>query len=179
MKSLLLSFCFALSLSAADPAVREVKAVYLLPMAYGLDQYLASKLTSEGVVQVVTDPLKADAVITDKVGQALERKMQDLYAPKPEPPKEEKKDEAKSEKTKKDEAKKDIAKQEETAAQARVGTSSWGRGRGTVFIVQRATGNVIWSTTARPKDSSAPSVIKLAGQIAARIKKDRTEVTKP
>ena len=59
------------SASAGD--FRSVKTVYLLPMANGLDQYLASRLTSESVFQVVTDPKKADAVLTDHVGEGFEQ----------------------------------------------------------------------------------------------------------
>ena len=58
---------------------------------------------------------------------------------------------------------------------ARVGTSSWGRGRGSIFLVQRSTGNVIWSTEGQPKDSSSPEVRKTAAKITAQLKKDRTE----
>ena len=174
MKFLPAFFC-ATILWAVDPAVREVKAVYLLPMSSGLDQFLASRLTSEGVVQVVTDPLKADAVLTDKVGEALERKMHELYDPKPEPPKPDPaKEDKKDEKTKENETK-DSVKAAETAKMARVGTSSWGRGRGSIFLVQRSTGNVIWSTAGQPKDSSSPEVRKTAAKITAQLKKDRTE----
>ena len=175
MKFLLALFCVT-SLWAADPAVREVKAVYLLPMSNGLDQFLASRLTSEGVVQVVTDPLKADAVLTDKVGEALERKMHELYDPKPEPPKPDPaKDEKKDEKTKESKA----AKVTESAQMARAGNSSWGRGRGSIFLVQRSTGNVIWSTVGQPKDSSAPQVRKTAAKITAQLKKDRAVAPTP
>jgi len=188
MKFLPALFC-ATSLWAADPAVREVKAVYLLPMSSGLDQFLASRLTSEGVVQVVTDPLKADAVLTDKVGEALERKMHELYDPKPEPPtpdlaKDEKaKDEKAKDEKAKDEKKDEITKEKESqdpakvaeaARMARAGQSSWGRGRGSIFLVQRSTGNVIWSTEGQPKDSSSPQVRKTAAKITAQLKKDRT-----
>ena len=176
MKFLPVLFC-AMSLWAADPAVREVKAVYLLPMTNGLDQYLASQLTKSGVVQVVTDPLKADAVFTDRVGEAFERKLADLYAPKPVPkvqePEEESKDKDKKKKAKPP-SPADM-KENESVLAARVGNSSWGRGRGNIFLVQRSTGNVIWSTMGRPKDSSAPNVAKVAGKIADELKRDRTD----
>ena len=173
MKFLPALFC-AMSLWAADPAVREVKAVYLLPMTSGLDQFLASRLTSEGVVQVVTDPLKADAVLTDKVGEALERKMHELYDPKPEPPKPDPAAEAKKDEKTKEKESKDAAKAAEATRMARAGQSSWGRGRGSNFLVQRSTGNVIWSTVGQPKDSSTPEVRKTAAKITAQLKKDRT-----
>jgi hypothetical protein len=175
MKFLPVLFC-AMSVWAADPAVREVKAVYLLPMTNGLDQYLASQLTKSGVVQVVTDPLKADAVFTDRVGEAFERKLADLYAPKPVPKVEE--PEAAEDKDKKKKAKPASPadmKENESVMAARVGSSSWGRGRGNIFLVQRSTGNVIWSTMGRPKDSSAENVAKVAGKISEELKRDRAE----
>ncbi len=174
MKFLLVLFS-ALSLWAADPAVREVKAVYLLPMTNGLDQYLASHLTKAGVVQVVTDPLKADAVFTDRVGEAFERKLADLYAPKPVPKVEAPEVDEKDKKKKAKPASPADMKENESVLAARVGSSSWGRGRGNIFLVQRSTGNVIWSTMGRPKDSSAPNVAKVAGKIADELKRDRTD----
>ena len=42
--------------SGAD--LGEFKTVYILPMSNGLDQFLAIKLTSGSVMQVVTDPTK-------------------------------------------------------------------------------------------------------------------------
>src|SRR5678809_764458 len=56
------------TISGAHAQVFGVKTVYLLPMAGGLDQYLALQLTSGGVLQVVTDPKKADAILTDGIG---------------------------------------------------------------------------------------------------------------
>ena len=176
MKFLPMLLC-AMSLWAVDPAVREVKAVYLLPMTNGLDQYLASQLTRSGVVQVVTDPLKADAVLTDRVGEGFERKLADLYAPKPAPKPEAPPEEDKNRK-KKAEAKPlslADAKENESVLAARVGSNSWGRGRGNLFLVQRATGNVIWSTMARPKDSTPQNLGKLAGRLADQLKRDRTD----
>ena len=88
--------------AAVHPALPEVKTVYLLPMGSGLDQYLANWLTRIGRFEVVTDPAKADAIFTDRLGTAFEEKWKEMYPP-PEPPKPEPaKDEAK-----KDEAKKD------------------------------------------------------------------------
>jgi hypothetical protein len=174
MKFLPVLFC-AMSLWAADPAVREVKAVYLLPMTNGLDQYLASQLTQSGVVQVVTDPLKADAVFTDRVGEGFERKLADLYAPKPVPKPEEPEDEEKEKKKKSKPKSPADMKENESVLAARVGSSSWGRSRGNVFLVQRSTGNVIWSTMGRPKDTTPQSVAKIAGKISEELKRDRAE----
>ncbi len=61
MKCLVAVLAALLSIPAVNAEVAGVKTVYVLPMTGGLDQYLAFRLTSEGVLQVVTDPAKADA----------------------------------------------------------------------------------------------------------------------
>ncbi len=54
-------------------------------MSHGMDQYLANCLTREKVVQVSTDPLKADALLTDHLGAAFDASVKELYPePKPE-----------------------------------------------------------------------------------------------
>ena len=68
-----------LLISNTRAEVFGVKTVYVLPMAGGLDQYLALELTSAGVLQVVTDPKKADAVFTDGIGARLEDSLTELY----------------------------------------------------------------------------------------------------
>src|SRR5579871_6614586 len=69
--------------SLAGAGLSGIHAVYLLPMGGALDQYLAIRLTSEHVFQVVTDPKLADAVFTDRIGSAFEERLDDLYAPPP------------------------------------------------------------------------------------------------
>src|ERR1700731_4015913 len=60
-----------------------IKTVYLLPMFSGLDQYLAVRLTSASVLQVVVDPRNADAILTDHIGQDFEERLDGLYGAKP------------------------------------------------------------------------------------------------
>jgi hypothetical protein len=55
-----------------------VHSVSRLPLARGLDQYLADRLTNQRVFQVVTDSELADAVFTDRLGLAFENKLADL-----------------------------------------------------------------------------------------------------
>ncbi|HEY2016651.1 MAG TPA: hypothetical protein VGH38_24275, partial [Bryobacteraceae bacterium] len=93
---LFLLCCSGALLSGADLA--GVHTVYFLPMARGLDQYLANRLTSDHVLMVVTNPKLADAVFTDRIGEAFETQMDTLYPPpesekpaKKEPPKDAKK----------------------------------------------------------------------------------------
>jgi hypothetical protein len=78
MKRLPLLVLFAAS---AFAQLAGVHTVYVLPMAGGLDQYLAEWLTREHVVQVVADPKAADAVLTDRLGEAFEQKMAAIRPP--------------------------------------------------------------------------------------------------
>src|SRR5687768_12375336 len=72
---------------AADPALMNVKTVYVMPMGRGLDQYLANHLTQNRIFDVVTDPALADAVLSDRLGPAFEQAFAELYPPPPpEPP---------------------------------------------------------------------------------------------
>src|SRR5215831_4514427 len=74
----------SLAFGETGPDPRQAKTVYLLPMGNGLDQYLADRLTREGLYTVVTDPTKADAIFTDRIGQSFEQAMKELYQPPPE-----------------------------------------------------------------------------------------------
>ena len=68
---------------AADLA--GVHSVYLLPMARGMDQYLANQLTNEHVFRVVTDPKLADAIFTDHISEGFQAQLED-FSPAPKPP---------------------------------------------------------------------------------------------
>jgi hypothetical protein len=50
-----------------------------------MDQYLANRLTSLGVFQVVTDPKKADAIFTDGLGEAFEGRLAEWFPAPPVP----------------------------------------------------------------------------------------------
>jgi hypothetical protein len=144
---LLLLWLAGLTLGAG---VTDVQAVYLLPMAGGLDQYLANRLTSDGVFRVVTDPKLADAVFTDQVGAAFEQKLADLYAP-PETEDSDKADESKAVKH----------------------VSSFGRGKGTIFLVDLKSRAVIWSSYQKPSGSTPDVLNRTALHIVQQIKKQQ------
>jgi hypothetical protein len=152
-------------MAAVNPQLKQVTKVYILSMTGGMDQYLANNLTKMGVFQVVTDPLSADAIITDRLGEPFENKFKDLYPP-PEVvvPQDEKKD-----KDKKDKDKNDMT----GGQQFRV--TSFGKGKGTIFIVDRNTRNVVWSTYAPPKDTSSGELSKTAERVVRRLKDDLTD----
>jgi hypothetical protein len=132
--------------AAVNQQLKQVTTVYILGMTGGMDQYLADRLTRTSVFQVVTDPQKADAIITDRLGEPFEAKLKELYPPPPPPappapPKDEKADKDSKlvvvDKTTKD----DKDKIDDVSGIARVG--SFNRGRGNFFIVDRKSRNVL------------------------------------
>jgi len=138
---------FALPLLiGANPELLKVKSVYFLPMSNGLDQYLANHLLKNGTYVVVTDPANADAVFTDSLGPALERKLAELY------PSEEEEEEQKAESP----------------------GGNFRRGRGMVFLVERKSRQVVWSAYQLPRDTRPQSLDRSARKIAEDLKKHLT-----
>ena len=143
---------------AAD--LSQVRTIYVLTMGSGLDQYLAHRLNDRGRFQIVTDPATADAVLTDRLGPEFEAKLRELYPP-PEEPKPEKKDTE--------------AEQEEIAMEFKgspmVRSSSFSRGKGNVFLVDRRANRVLWSNYERPRNSRPDELDRVAESVAARLTK--------
>jgi len=173
MKRLLVLLgCSGALLCAGD--LSTVRSVYVMPMSRGLDQYLASRITSHGLFQVVTDPKLADAVISDRVGQALQAQLE-IISPTPKSPEEieaEKAAKEAAQDTEKDtsiaEALRETAGKLESPAQ----NSSFGRSRGNVFLVETKSRVVLWSTYDPPKTNVARDLDRTASDIVARLKKD-------
>lgn len=143
----------------------DVKTVYLMPMASGLDQHLAVALTTTGAFQVSTDPRAADAVFTDHIGAGFERSLDDLYKP-------DAKSESKpgSNTDAKGAAKKDDKTDDGYVRPPAVPLS---RSKGNIFLVDRKTHVVLWSMYATPKSTQSEDLNELAGRIAVKIQKDR------
>jgi hypothetical protein len=137
------------------------------------------------VLQVVADPAKADIVFTDQVGAALEDKLKELNPPPPDPDAE-----------KKAEKKREAAKERE-AAKAKAGDSTpapppsllgetvnkadkagtmgaYGRGKGTIFLVDVKSGQVLWSMFEKPKNSSPHELDHTAQRVVKQLKEDIT-----
>jgi len=161
MKRMKLLLFFLGSLAcAADLA--NVHKVYLMPMPRGLDQYLANRLASQHLFQVVTDPKLADAVFTDRLGEAFEIQLADFTAPKnPEPAAKPADNNAASMFT-------DTVNKVSSPAL----NSSWGRAHGTVFLVDAKSRSVVWSTYDPPRGTTAGQLDHTASDIVVRIKKD-------
>ncbi|MCC6345505.1 MAG: hypothetical protein IT166_25105 [Bryobacterales bacterium] len=145
---------------AANADLVRVKSVYMLPMSNGMDQYLANHLLAADLYVVVTDPKAADAVFTDSLGPAFERKMTELYPPeKP----------AEKEKDKDEDADKGAIRESGAPANP---ISTFRRGRGMVFLVDRTTRKVVWSVYEPPKNASSDSLDRAARKITGRLKKE-------
>lgn len=181
----LLSFSGALVWAQGLSAVHTV---YLLPMSKGLDQYLANRLTGEHVLQVVTDPKLADAVFTDRVGDSFELQWSAVVSQSTKQQAAAEKSD--KEKTGKEEPAKDAAgksAEEDTNARHPATSlldtpvnalpdlsrnSSFGRARGTIFLVNPKSHQVVWSVYEVPKNSSSSQLDRTASDIVSRLKRD-------
>ena len=139
-----------MSFSVFAAGLGDVRTVYLMPMSNGLDQYLAGQLTAGAVLQVVTDPQKADAVLTDHLGEGFEQSLADLAGAK---------------------QNSDRDKTEENGATfARSGMQGQ-RGRGNIFMVNRKSHEVLWSFYEFPKDKTPDGMKHSAVRIADKLAK--------
>jgi hypothetical protein len=170
--SLLLAGCAvvcscAVVLSGADLA--GVHTVYVLPMAHGLDQYLANTLTTEHVFAVVTDPKRADAVLTDHLGAGFEEKLDTML---PAPP--DKLEPKAAEKTGKADDKGPTSMLSETVNKLEnpASVSTVGRSKGTVFLVDTKSRQVVWSIYELPRDATSKEMDRIATAIVSRLRKD-------
>jgi hypothetical protein len=147
----LLCIVTAAAALASGAELAGYKTVYLLPMSSGLDQFLAIKLTTGAVMQVVTDPRKADVVFTDKIGSTFEEKLDELYGQKP--------------KTDDKDGKESLNSTPRIAAVS--------HGKGAIFLVDRRTRDVVWSAYVKAKSAAPDDMNHVAGEIAGRLEQDR------
>lgn len=169
MKLLLMPLVLCAAAAAFEnPQLKQVQSVYILPMGSGMDQYLANKIARQAIFHVVTDPQKADAILTDRIGESFERKLDDLYPPpKPEKPQKEKDDKSKADRN--------GTSDSDVDTKMVIPSSSFGRGKGTFFLVDRKSRAVIWSTYDRAPNNQADTLDKKADQIVGRLRRDLKE----
>jgi hypothetical protein len=109
------------------------------------------------VLQVVTDPKKADAILTDGIGARLEDSLSALYGETVN----EKRDDDKS---------------------GKAGTDSFAHpamrplsgSHGVIFLLNRTTRDVLWSTYERPKNTQPDELKHAAKNIVNRLAKTNT-----
>ena len=167
-------FTFALAASgiagharAQVPAAPGVVRVYVLPMAGGFDQYLAVWIIQDHIFQVVTDPKAADAVFTDRIGEAFEQKLSQIR-PLDTPTRDVGKD-----------AGKDAAAGNAAGKPAHVDDTAGAGGvhnsfrssiaRGTLFLVDAKSRQVIWSDYEKPVAQSDNNLNRQAERIARKL----------
>ena len=168
---------------AAEIGGSKVTTVYILPMAHGLDQHIANRLTREHVVEVVADAVRADALLTDRLGGSLEYQLEKLH-PTPKSPDESAKSESDGDKSDSDKDAGDQSdKDDKDAAKGRHAprmmaeggpprASSFGGGRGTLFLVDAHSRNVLWSVYEKPKNTSPDELDRAAKRVVTRLKQD-------
>lgn len=168
MKRLALVFsCSAALASAADLA--SVKTVYVMKMFRGMDQYLASHLISSHVFEIVADPKLADTVITDQLGDGFLAKLEELFPTpeeeKPEPPPKPKVDK---------DAEEANPFLSDTVNKLTSPPSSFsvGRSKGTIFLVDAKSRQVVWSLYDPPKSGGSSDMDRTASNIVSRLYKD-------
>jgi hypothetical protein len=155
--------------AALNPRLYDVKRVYILAMGSGMDQYLANQLTKAGIFEVVTDPKRADAIVTDSVGEPLQNKLDDLYPA------------AAAERTQPGASDGDDSKATGKGRLAdldfsggAVRTSSFGRSKGNFFVVDRSSRVVLWSIYERPKNTTPGELTKTAARVVRHLQDDLT-----
>ena len=148
-----LLFLIASTFAMAQTSLDGAKNVFLMPMPGGLDQYLALQLTQGGVLQVVTNAAKADVVLTDRVGEDFQQSLAELDH-------------------------KTAAPQSGKAGEvefARPNMRPLSRAKGTVFLVDRKSGDVLWSALEKPKGNSAGDMNSAAKKIVEELVKARAK----
>jgi hypothetical protein len=150
-------------LAAADLA--GVRSVYILRMPRGMDQYLANRLTNDHIFQVVTDPKRADALLTDQIGAMFEEQLEALL---PSPVSEKKAAPAPA--PDKDKPAGPLLPIDKETKLAPV-HSTFGSSKGTLFLVDPKSHQVLWSVYDPPKASDSKEMDRTASDIVSRLKK--------
>jgi hypothetical protein len=167
MKRIALLFCGMAALVCATDNLTKVHTVYLLKMGKGLDQFLASRLAEDHVFQVVTDPKQADAVFTDQIGEGFEAKLEEIF-PTPEPAK----PAPPPKPVKTDEEVSPLLGDTVNTLSNPASNSSFGRAKGTIFLVDAKSRRVIWSVFEPLKSADPKDMDRTANDIVGRLKKN-------
>jgi hypothetical protein len=144
---------FSLVMAAVGPTaqLKDVKSVYFYPMPGGFDQHLASRIVRDHVYQVVSDPKLADAVFTDQISDAFLYKLDHINTPPPT-----------------GSGSGSLSSMNAEAPHA----SSFSRGKGTLFLVDAKSKQVVWSVYEKPKDTLPKTLDKTAKKVIEKLELD-------
>jgi hypothetical protein len=151
---------------AAEIGGSTVRTVYVMSIGHGLDQYVANRLTRDRVLEVVADPARADAILTDRLGKPLEYVLEKLH-PTPKPAEAEDTDSESS-----DDSDTKSTRPMKTTSNAEPMTSTFGRGKGTLFLVDAHSRAVLWSVYEKPKRFTPDQLDHTAKRVVDRLKQD-------
>jgi hypothetical protein len=149
MKFLVLSLLVATLSPAAQ--LKDVKSVYFYPMAGGFEQHLVNRIVRDHVYQVVSDPKLADAVFTDQISDAFLYKLDHINTP-PKPVG----------------ASGSISSLEADAPHG----STFSRGKGTLFLVDAKSKQIVWSIYEKPGDTLPKTLDKSAKKVVEKLELD-------
>jgi hypothetical protein len=130
--------------------LKDVKSVYLYPMAGGFDQLLAERIVAEHLYKVVPDPKLADAVFTEQLGETFLYNLDHIHTP------------PRAAKT---------SGSTSTTSEADVAPhgSSFSRAKGTIFLVDAKSKEVVWSTFSKVKNSNSVELHKTAKRVVKQL----------
>lgn len=109
-------------------------------MAGGMDQYLAGWITREHVLQVTADAGLADLVLTDKLGVQLQKKLVEISP-----------------------------RDTDDDTDTNTPRYSGGGPKGSLFLVDVKTRNVVWSDFQKPRTGSADQLNREAHRLAKKL----------
>ncbi len=193
-----LAFLPVLLLTAASTTAQgpnadlaAVQTVYILPMASGLDQFVAHQVARQGIYQVTANPTLADAFLTDYVGTTFELRVDDLLKAAREKAEKEaeelakkeaaalaKKEGAKNADSKDSKKDKKDEKDEEPPSEFQMAGSaarvqSFSRGKGNVFLIDAKSRRVLWTGFDIAKNTRPAELQKSAERLVSRLRKDK------
>ena len=125
------------------------RTVYIAPMSSGLDQHLASRLTSAHVLWIVLEPHSADAVLTDSIDDSFWTWLARTYPA-----------------TEGAGVRGSVYRSDNPALGNPVGSKN----RGTIFLVDPRRRLVLWSCYELPKNSSSLELDRSAGRITNQLR---------
>jgi len=159
----LLLVCFATLAQAQMPS--NSGPVYFWPMTSAFDQYLAQEASVGGLLNVTVDPKNASAVMTDRIDGKFLKGMDEIFPlPEPEEEKVENAEDAEEELSS-DSIEGDFNLQ-------RPANLPVGRPRGTLFLVDVKTRNVLWSTFLKEFDATPNKLQRQARTVIEKLKQE-------